>query len=115
MKEQAFRFDFILDTVSSKYPMDPFLLALKFDGTLCSLGIPDAFDFSPVLLTMGRRRLTSSGVGGTRETREMLDFCAEHGIVADIELITPDAINEAFARLEKGDVRYRFVMDLRGG
>ncbi len=115
MKAQAFRFDFILDTVSSKYLMDPFLLALKFDGTLCSLGIPDAFDFSPVLLTMGRRRLTSSGVGGTRETREMLDFCAEHGIVADIELITPDAINEAFARLEKGDVRYRFVMDLRGG
>jgi uncharacterized zinc-type alcohol dehydrogenase-like protein len=115
MKAQAFRFDFILDTVSSRYPMDPFLLALKFDGTLCSLGIPDGFDFTPVLLTMGRRRLTSSGVGGTRETREMLDFCAEHGIVADIELITPDQVNEAFARLEKGDVRYRFVMDLRGG
>jgi uncharacterized zinc-type alcohol dehydrogenase-like protein len=113
MKEQAFRFDFILDTVSSSYPMDPFLLALKFDGTLCSLGIPDRFDFSPVLLTMGRRRITSSGVGGTRETREMLEFCAEHGIVADIELIRPDGINEAFARLAKGDVRYRFVLDMR--
>jgi alcohol dehydrogenase (NADP+) len=114
MKAQAFRFDFILDTVSSTYPMDLFLLALKFDGTLCSLGIPDRFDFSPVNLTMGRRRLTSSGVGGTRETREMLDFCAEHGIVADIELIEPGQINEAFARLEKGDVRYRFVLDMRG-
>jgi len=114
MKAQAFRFDFLLDTVSSTYPMDPFLLALKFDGTLCSLGIPDRFDFSPVNLTMGRRRISSSGVGGTRETREMLDFCAEHGIVADIELITPDGINEAFERLRKGDVRYRFVLDLRG-
>lgn len=113
MKAQAFRFDFILDTVSSRYPMDPFLLALAFDGTLCSLGIPDGFDFTPVLLTMGRRRIASSGVGGTRETREMLDFCARHGIVADIELVTPDAINDAFARLEKGDVRYRFVLDLR--
>lgn len=114
MKAQAFRFDFILDTVSTRYPMDPFLVALKFDGTLCSLGIPDGFDFSPVLLTMGRRRLTSSGVGGTRETREMLEFCAEHGIVADIELITPSQINEAFARLERGDVRYRFVLDMQG-
>lgn len=115
MQAQAFRFDFILDTVSTRYPMDPFLLALKLDATLCSLGIPDSFDFTPVLLTMGRRRISSSGVGGTRETREMLDFCAEHGIVADVELIKPEQINEAFARLERGDVRYRFVMDLRGG
>jgi uncharacterized zinc-type alcohol dehydrogenase-like protein len=113
MKAQAFRFDFILDTVSTRYPMDPFLTALKFDGTLCSLGIPDSFDVSPVLLTMGRRRLTSSGVGGTRETREMLEFCAEHGIVADIEMVTPAGINEALARLEQGDVRYRFVLDMR--
>ena len=113
MKAQAFRFDFILDTVSTRYPMDPFLLALKFDGTLCSLGIPDSFDFTPVLLTMGRRRLTSSGVGGTRETREMLDFCAEHGIAADIELVKPAQINDAFERLARGDVRYRFVLDMR--
>lgn len=113
MKAQAFRFDFILDTVSTTYAMDPYLLALNFDGTLCSLGIPDTFDFTPVLLTMGRRRITSSGVGGTRETAEMLEFCAEHGIVADIEVIAPAQINEAFARLEKGDVRYRFVMDMQ--
>ncbi len=113
MKAQAFRFDFILDTVSSRYPMNPYLLALDFDGTLCSLGILDSFDLDPVLLAMGRRRVASSGSGGTRETREMLDFCAEHGIVADVEMVKPDGINEALARLERGDVRYRFVLDLR--
>jgi len=115
MEAQAFRFDLIVDTVSTRYPMTPFLKALKMDATLCSLGIPDSFDFSPVMLTMGRRRLASSGVGGTRETREMLEFCREHGIVADVELIGPDGINEAFARLERGDVRYRFVIDMTRG
>jgi len=113
MAAQAFRFDFILDTVSTSYPMDPMLLALKLDATLCSLGIPDKFDFSPILLTMGRRRLSSSGVGGTVETQEMLDFCGRHGIVADIELVSPREIAVAFARLEKGDVRYRFVLDMQ--
>ncbi|HEX8432695.1 MAG TPA: NAD(P)-dependent alcohol dehydrogenase [Longimicrobium sp.] len=113
MTAQAKRFDFILDTVPSRYPMTPFIYALKFDATLCSLGIPDSFDVSPIALTMGRRRIASSGVGGTAETREMLEFCAEHGIVADIEMVKPDGINEAFERLKKGDVRYRFVLDLR--
>lgn len=116
MAAQAFRFDFILDTVSQRYPMDPFILALKMDATLCSLGIPDSFDFTPVLLTMGRRRLSSSGVGGTLETREMLAFCQKHQITADIELVDPHpaAINAAFKRLEKGDVHYRFVIDMNG-
>jgi uncharacterized zinc-type alcohol dehydrogenase-like protein len=112
MKAQAFRFDFILDTVSQRHPMDPYIIALKMDATLCSLGIPEQFDFTPVLLTMGRKNLSSSGVGGTRETKEMLDFCSEHNIVADVELVSTSQINEAFERLEKGDVYYRFVLDM---
>lgn len=115
MAKQAYRFDFILDTVSKKYDMNPFIQALKLDATLCSLGIPDSFDLKPVLLTMGRRRLSSSGVGGTKETKEMLEFSAIHGIYPDIEMIKPEQINEALVRLEKNDVRYRFVIDLTGG
>ena len=112
MQAQAFRFDFLLDTVSTSYSMNPFMLGLKLDGTLCSLGIPDSFDVMPVMLAMGRRSIASSGAGGTRETREMLDFCAKHNIVSDVEVIAPSQINEAFARLEKGDVKYRFVIDM---
>ncbi|RZA22427.1 MAG: NAD(P)-dependent alcohol dehydrogenase [Proteobacteria bacterium] len=115
MERQAYRFDFILDTVSTRYPMDPIIKALKLDGTLCSLGIPDSFDFTPVLLTMGRRRLTSSGVGGTKETKEMLAFCAKHSIEPDVEIVHPSKLDETFDRLAQGDVRYRFVMDLRSG
>jgi uncharacterized zinc-type alcohol dehydrogenase-like protein len=112
MEAQAYRFDLILSTVSTRYLMNPFLQVLKLDATLCSLGIPDSLDFRPVLLTMGRRNLSSSGSGGTRETREMLEFCSKHNIVADVEVIAPTAINEAFERLEKGDVHYRFVIDM---
>jgi uncharacterized zinc-type alcohol dehydrogenase-like protein len=93
--------------------MTPFLRALKLDATLCSLGIPDSFDFQPMVLAMGRRSISSSGVGGTAETREMLAFCATHNIVADVEVIAPRDINQAFARMEKGDVRYRFVLDMQ--
>lgn len=78
MAAQKDRFDFILDIVSSRHPLNPYLRSLKLDGTLCCLGIPADMDFSPVLLTMGRRRLASSGVGGTQETQEMLDFCSKH-------------------------------------
>lgn len=112
MAAQAHRFDFILDTVSSRHPLDPYLRALNLDGTLCHLGIPAALDFSPVLLTMGRRRLASSGVAGTAETREMLDFCAQHGIAADVEVIAAAEVNAGFERLERGDVRYRLVIDM---
>ncbi len=80
MATQKYRFDFILDTVSAKHLPDPYLLALTLDGTLCCLGIPDRMEFTPVLLTMGRRRLTSSGSAGTLETQEMLDFCSKHKI-----------------------------------
>lgn len=114
MAAQANRFDFLLDTVSATYPMDAFIRALKLDGTLCSLGLPDKFDVTPVMLAMGRRSLASSGAGGTRDVGEMLAFCAQHGIVADVELIAndADAINAAFDRLAKNDVKYRFVIDM---
>ena len=115
MQAQARRFDFILDTVAVPYPMDPMLQALKRNATLCSVGIPDRHDFSPVTLAMGRRSIASSGSGGTVETRAMLDFCAQHGIVSDYELIAPSQIATAFERLERGDVRYRFVLDMRHG
>jgi uncharacterized zinc-type alcohol dehydrogenase-like protein len=113
MQAQSHRFDFILDTVSTSYPMTPMIQALKLDATLCSLGIPEKFDFAPVMLTMGRRRLASSGAAGTRDTHAMLAFCREHNIVADVEVIAMDEINDAFARLEQGDVRYRFVIDMQ--
>lgn len=113
MKAQAYRFDFILDTVSTTYPMTPMINALKLDATLCSLGIPEKFDFAPVMLTLGRRRLASSGAAGTRDTHEMLAFCRDHGIVADVEVIGMRNINDAFVRLEKGDVSYRFVIDMK--
>ncbi|KAB8320465.1 NAD(P)-dependent alcohol dehydrogenase [Tolypothrix campylonemoides VB511288] len=112
MAAQASRFDFILDTVSSRHPLNPYLRSLKLDGTLCCLGIPKDMDFSPVLLTMGRRRLASSGVGGTLETQEMLDFCSQHNISADVEIIAAADIDNGFERLERGEVRYRLVIDM---
>lgn len=115
MQAQAHRFDFILDTVSTTYPMTLMIQALKLDATLCSLGIPDSFDFLPVMLTMGRRRLASSGAAGTADTHAMLAFCADNNIVADVEVIAMEDINDAFARLGKGDVRYRFVIDMQKG
>lgn len=112
MTAQANRFDFLLDTVSNTYPMAAYLRALKLDGTLCSLGLPDRFDLPPILLAMGRRSVASSGAGGTRETGEMLAFCAQHGITADVEVIAPCEINAAFDRLARNDVKYRFVIDM---
>jgi len=113
MERQAFRCDFILDTVAVTYPMDAMLRAVKREGTLCTVGLPDRLEFSPMTLAMGRRSLASSGSGGTVETREMLEFCRAHGIAADIEIVRPGQIAQAFERLERGDVRYRFVLDLR--
>lgn len=113
MAAQARRFDFILDSVAVPYPMDGMLAALKRNATLCSVGIPDRHEYSPIQLAMGRRSIASSGSGGSVETKEMLAFCAEHGIVSDYELIEPSQIATAFERLDRGDVRYRFVLDLQ--
>jgi uncharacterized zinc-type alcohol dehydrogenase-like protein len=104
--------DFLLDTVSAVYPMTPVAEALKLDGTLCSVGIPDHFEISPFTMAAKRLSLASSGAGGTRDVREMLEFCAEHGITADVEVVAPTEINTALDRLARGDVRYRFVIDM---
>jgi alcohol dehydrogenase (NADP+) len=104
--------DFILDTVSASYPMTPILQTLRLDGTLCTLGIPDHFDASPFALAEKRLSISGSGAGGTRDVREMLDFCTAHDITADVEVVAPAEINDALARLAKNDVRYRFVIDM---
>lgn len=108
------KFDFILDTVAASHDLDAYVQLLKRDGTLCLVGVPEQPHPSPAAfhLIFGRRRLAGSLIGGLRETQEMLDFCAEHGIVSDIELIPMDAINAAYDRMVKSDVRYRFVIDM---
>ncbi|MFL6585371.1 MAG: NAD(P)-dependent alcohol dehydrogenase [Luteimonas sp.] len=117
-KTLAKTFDFIVDSVSAPHDYNAYLSLLKVDGTMILLGVPD--QPAPVAagaLIMQRRRLTGSLIGGIRETQEMLDFCAEHGIVSDIERIGIADINTAYERMLKGDVRYRFVIDtatLRG-
>jgi alcohol dehydrogenase (NADP+) len=107
-------FDFILDTVAAPHDLDAYLTLLNRDGTLCLLGVPDHPHPAPnaANLIFKRRNLAGSLIGGLRETQEMLDFCAEHGIVADIEQIPTQQINTAYERMLKGDVKYRFVIDL---
>ncbi|MFF3754846.1 NAD(P)-dependent alcohol dehydrogenase [Streptomyces sp. NPDC002018] len=113
MAAQRGRFDFILDTVGAPHSLEPYLSALAMDGTLCLVGIPDEdIRVSPLSLIQGAKTLAGAGSGGTVETQEMLDFCAEHGIVADVEIMRPDQVNEALDRLDRNDVRYRFVLDM---
>ena len=106
-------FDFILNTVAAPHDLDAFLALLKRDGAMTLVGAPASPHPSPNVfnLIMKRRTLAGSLIGGIPETQEMLDFCAEHGIVADIEMIRVDEINEAYTRMLKGDVKYRFVID----
>ncbi len=106
-------FDFILNTVAVPHDLDAFLALLKRDGTLTLVGAPATPHPSPNVfnLIMKRRAIAGSMIGGIPETQQMLDFCAEHGIVADIELIRADGINQAYERMLKGDVKYRFVID----
>jgi uncharacterized zinc-type alcohol dehydrogenase-like protein len=113
MKRHARSFDFILDTVSAPHDINAYLALLKRDGTLTLLGVPDT---PPTLqfqhLIFSRRKIGGSLIGGIAETQEMLNFCAEHGIVSDIELIPIAQVNEAFERMLKSDVKYRFVIDI---
>lgn len=106
-------FDLILNTVAASHSLDPFLTLLKRDGTLTLVGAPATPHPSPEVfnLIFKRRSIAGSLIGGIAETQQMLDFCAKHGIVADIELIRADGINEAYERMMKGDVKYRFVID----
>ena len=113
MKAHAKSFDFILNTVAAPHDLDAFLGLLKRDGTMTLVGAPATPHPSPNVfnLIMKRRSLAGSMIGGIPETQEMLDFCAEHGIVSDIEMIGASDINVAYDRMIKGDVKYRFVID----
>ena len=113
MAEQAKSLDLIVNTVAAPHDLDAFLTLLKRDGTMVLVGAPSTPHPSPQVfnLIMKRRALAGSMIGGIPETQEMLDFCAEHGIVADIEMIRADEINAAYERMLKGDVKYRFVID----
>lgn len=112
MQRHAESFHFILDTVSAKHDVNAYLQLLKHDGTLTLVGVPDSLPVTPFSLIMKRRQFAGSLIGGLAETQEMLDFCAERGIVSDIELIRMDQINEAYERMLKSDVKYRFVIDI---
>ena len=111
-KENAGRFDFIFDTVSARHDYNAYLNLLKRDGTMVLVGLPDPSPLAAAALVFRRRKLAGSLIGGIRDTQEMLDFCAEHGLAADVEVIPIDKVNEAYERMIKGDVRYRFVIDM---
>ena len=112
MKKHEGSFDFILDTVSAEHDIGAYLSLLKLDGTLTLVGAPEKPLPVPAFsLLMGRRRFAGSAIGGIAETREMLDFCGKNELAADIELIPIQKINEAWERLLKQDVKYRFVID----
>jgi uncharacterized zinc-type alcohol dehydrogenase-like protein len=113
MAKHAKSFDFILDAVSAEHDINAYLSLLKLDGTLCLVGAPEKpLPVAAFNLLMGRRSFAGSGIGGIAETQEMLDFCAKHNITSDVEVIPIQKINEAYDRLLKGDVKYRFVIDM---
>ncbi len=113
MKAALRSFDFILDTVANDHDINPYLAALKTNGIYINVGMPaKPWEIPSFALASGNKVVAGSGAGGLRETQEMLDFCAEHNIVSDIELIDIKDIHTAFDRMEKGDVRYRFVIDM---
>jgi alcohol dehydrogenase (NADP+) len=114
MKAHTGSFHFILNTVSARHNLDPFIELLKRDGTLTLVGAPEHAHPSPTVFNMifGRKSLAGSLIGGIPETQEMLDFCAQRGIVSDVEMIAIQDIEKAYARMLKSDVKYRFVIDM---
>jgi alcohol dehydrogenase (NADP+) len=113
MKKHQNSFDFILDTVSAQHDINAYLLLLKRDGNLTQVGVPaEPLSLNVGSLIFGRRTLSGSLIGGIKETQEMLDFCGKHNITSDIELIPIQKVNEAYDRLVKSDVKYRFVIDM---
>ncbi|MEP6514476.1 MAG: zinc-binding dehydrogenase, partial [Parafilimonas sp.] len=105
--------DIIIDTVSAKHDINTYLGLLEVDGTVVLVGLPaEKLEIGAFNVVGGRKSFSGSNIGGIAETQEMLDFCFEHNITADIELIKMQDINTAFDRLEKGDVKYRFVIDM---
>jgi uncharacterized zinc-type alcohol dehydrogenase-like protein len=113
MKAHANSFDFILDAVSAPHALDDYLPLLKQDATLTMVGLPEKPpSFSPFNMITRRASIAGSMIGGMVETQEMLDYCGKHNIVADVEVIPIQKVNEAFERMLKQDVKYRFVIDM---
>jgi uncharacterized zinc-type alcohol dehydrogenase-like protein len=113
MAKHANSFHFILDTVAAKHDINAYLQLLKRDGTLTQVGVPaEPLDVQVFNLILNRRNFSGSLIGGIAETQEMLDFCGQHNITSDIEIIPIQKINEAYERLLKSDVKYRFVIDI---
>ncbi|MFO0859007.1 MAG: NAD(P)-dependent alcohol dehydrogenase [Phycisphaerales bacterium] len=114
MAKHANSFDFILNTVAASHNLDAYIALLKRDGNMCLVGAPEDPHPSPTVfnLIFKRRSIAGSLIGGIRETQEMLNFCGKHKIVSDIEMIPMQKINEAYERMLKSDVKYRFVIDL---
>jgi len=115
MKAQGRTFDLIINTVAVPMDLDPYINALDLDGTMVLVGAPPTAHNSPSVFPflMARRSMAGSGIGGIPETQEMLDFCAEHGVASDIEIIPIQSIEAAYASMLKNDVKYRFVIDMQ--
>ena len=113
MAKHAGTFDFILDCVSAKHDINAYINQLKRDGSLTIVGAPpEALSLEVFGLLFGRKSVSGSPIGGIKETQEMLDFCGEQGITADVEVIGVDGINDAYERLLKSDIKYRFSIDM---
>lgn len=114
MAQHANSFDFILNTVAAPHDLNPFITLLRRDGTMTLVGVPEHDHPSPQVfnLVFKRRSVAGSLIGGIKETQEMLDFCGKHNITSDIEMIKIDQINDAYERMLKSDVKYRFVIDI---
>ena len=114
MEAHELAFDFILSTVPDPYDVNPYVKLLKRDGSLVSVGVLAPYEkpLDNSEVAFHRRTVAGSLIGGVAETQEVLDFCAQHGISADVELIPIDDINDAFDRMQEGEVRFRYVIDM---
>ena len=113
MKRYSRKLHFIIDTVSAKHDVNVYLNLLRHDGSVVLVGLPpEPLEINAFSVVSGRKSFSGSNIGGIAETQEMLNFCAEHNITAEIEMINIQQVNEAFERLEKNDVKYRFVIDM---
>ncbi|CAM8914039.1 hypothetical protein QQ045_033312 [Rhodiola kirilowii] len=115
MQEAADSLDYIINTVPVNHPLEPYISLLKLDGKIIMLGvIGTPMQFITPMLLLGRKMITGSFIGSIKETEEVLEFCKEKGLSSTVEMIKLDYINTALERLEKNDVRYRFVVDVAG-
>ena len=114
MKQYTYSFDFLLNTIPVAHDVNPYLLLLKLDKTMCMVGAIEPLPgvHGGVLINK-RRNIAGSLIGGIKETQEMLDFCGEHGVVSEVEVIKMQDINEAYLRMQQSDVKYRFVIDMK--